>query len=189
MMTSDDRESGYDVAMFNLARRRFLRQTLFGSVILSTASFLPVRVSAAAAADGPVGDLRFFSADEFRILQAAADRIVGATPQDGPTATEVNAALRADEFLAGADPEIQEQFHLLLTVLNHPFFTFLFDFRLSAFVNMSPDDQDTYLEDWMTSPLAFRRQAFVGLKRLCMSMYYTDARSWKAIGYDGLFSL
>ena len=134
-------------------------------------------------------DLRFFSGDEFRILHAAALRIVGAASDDGPTGAELDVARRADRFLAGADPEIQEQFHLLLTLLNHQFFTFLFDFRFSSFVNMSPEDQDTYLEDWMMSPLPFRRQAFVGLKRLCMSMYYTDPRSWDAIGYDGVFSM
>jgi hypothetical protein len=143
----------------------------------------------AGTADDATPEMQYFSPDEFRILQAAGERIVGATADDGPTATEVNVALRADRFLAGADPEIQEQFHLLMTVINHPIFTFLFDFRLSAFVNMSKEDQDTWLEDWMTSHLAFRRQAFVGLKRLCMSMYYTDARSWKAIGYDGIFSM
>jgi hypothetical protein len=174
---------------FRPGRRRFLRQTLFGSALLSTASVLPPALFAGPRSDGSREDLRFLSGEEYLILQSAADRIVGATHDDGPAASEIDVAFRADRFLAGADPEIQEQFHLLLTVLNHPVFTFLFDFRFSAFVNMSGDDQDTYLEDWMTSPLAFRRQAFVGLKRLCMSMYYTDPRSWKAIGYDGVFSL
>jgi hypothetical protein len=181
--------TGRDSASFRSDRRTFLRQTLFGSVVLSTASYLPSRLLSATGTEHDVQDLRFFSAEEFRILETAADRIVGATADDGPTAGEINVALRADRYLAGADPEIQEQFHLLMTVLNHPLFTFLFDFRLSAFVNMSKEDQDTWLEDWMTSPLGFRRQAFVGLKRLCMSMYYTDARSWKAIGYDGIFAL
>ncbi|MEW6510632.1 MAG: gluconate 2-dehydrogenase subunit 3 family protein [Bacteroidota bacterium] len=171
------------------SRRRFLRRTLVGSAVLSTASLLPSHGSTMTGGGGNPLDLKFFSTDEYHILRAAAERIVGAHAEDGPTATEINVALRADRFLAAADPEIQEQFHLLLTVMNHPFFTFLFDFRLSAFVNMPAEDQDTYLEDWMTSPLGFRRQAFVGLKRLCMSMYYTDPRSWPGIGYDGVFSL
>jgi len=179
----------WDHHPFRPDRRRFLRQTLFGSAALSTASLLPSGAVAALAADTPPLNLLFFSGGEFRILQAAADRIIGVTAGDGPTATEIDVARRADRFLATADPEIQEQFHLLLTVLNHPFFTFLFDFRFSAFVNMSTADQDSYLDDWMTSPLAFRRQAFVGLKRLCMSMYYTDSRSWKGIGYDGIFAM
>jgi hypothetical protein len=180
----------FSLATFHPDRRRFLRQTLLGSLTLSTASLFPASAKGAGTtADGADAGLRFFSTDEFLVMQTAADRIVGATADDGPSASEINAALRADRFLAGAEPEIQEQFHLLMKVINHPFFTFLFDFRLSSFVRMSKEDQDTWLEDWMTSPLAFRRQAFVGLKRLCMSMYYTEAHSWKAIGYDGLFSL
>lgn len=172
---------------FRPGRRAFLRQTLFGSLALSAASIFP---APALAGDGDAPpELLFFSPAEYQVLRSAADRIVGAGPGDGPTAGEINVGLRADRFLAGADPEIQEQFHLLMTILNNPIFAFLFDFRLSSFISMSDEDKDTYLEDWMTSPLAFRRQAFIGLKRLCMSMYYTDPRSWKAIGYDGVFSM
>jgi hypothetical protein len=172
---------------FRPDRRRFLRRTLLGSFTLSAATLLPARGIAFDA--GIPADLRFFSPAEYVIIRGAAARIVGAGVNDDPESRDIDPALRADRFLSGADPEIQEQFHLLLTVLNNPFFTFLFDFRLSSFVNMSDEDKDTYLEDWMSSPLAFRRQAFVGLKRLCMSMYYTDPRSWKGIGYDGVFSM
>jgi hypothetical protein len=48
---------------------------------------------------------------------------------------------------------------------------------------MSTESQDDYLEGWMTSRLGFRRTGFQALKRLCMSMYYTDPASFSAIGY------
>jgi hypothetical protein len=52
---------------------------------------------------------------------------------------------------------------------------------------MSPADKDSYIEDWMTSNLGFRRTGFQALKRVSMSMFYTDSRSWKEIGYEGMF--
>ena len=134
----------------------------------------------------PAG-LVFFSGEEYQIVQAIARRIIGPDSSigDGPDHTDV--AHRADRFLAGADPEVQEQFHQLLIVFNSPPFPFLFDFRLSSFLVMSPEDQNAYLEDWMTSTLGFRRTAFQALKRLCASMYYTDARTWGEIEYEGMF--
>jgi len=132
-------------------------------------------------------DLVFFSDQEYQIVQAIARRVIGTESTTDPGPANVDVALRADRFLAGADPEIQEQFHQLLVVFNGPLFTFLFDFRFSSFLEMSPEHQDTYLEDWMTSSLAFRRTAFQALKRLCASMHYTDPRSWDEIAYTGMF--
>ncbi len=105
---------------------------------------------------------------------------------DAPLSSD-EIALRADQFLSSEPPEIQEQLHTLFTVFNAPLFTFLFDWRFSSFLNMSPEDKDSYIEDWMTSPLPFRRTAFQALKRLSLSMYYTDSRSWPGIQYDGMF--
>lgn len=118
-------------------------------------------------------------------MKAVADRIVGIDGKSGLSAEEVT--LRVDAYFNAADPEIQEQIHQLLTVFNAPFFTFLFDWRFSSFINMSPEDQDSYLEDWMTSVFAFRRTGFQALKRTCLSLYYTDSRSWPEIGYEGMF--
>ena len=63
----------------------------------------------------------------------------------------------------------------------------LLDFRMSSFLNMTLAVKDSYLHDWMTSSLGFRRTGFQALKRVSMSMFYTDSRTWKEIGYDGMF--
>ncbi len=119
-------------------------------------------------------------------MEAVADRIVGNLKDAAPTASQVGVALRADKFLSGADPEIQEQFHQLLMVFNAPAFTFLFDFRFFSFINMKTEDQDSYIDDWMTSVIGFRRTGFQALKRPSLSMFYTDPRSWKDIDFEGL---
>lgn len=129
----------------------------------------------------------FFSEQEYAIVQAVARRLIGSDARIGPEPDQTDVALRADGFLANAEADVQEQFHELLVVFNAPLFTFLFDFRLSSFLAMPPDQQDSYLHDWMTSTLAFRRTAFQALKRLCASMYYTDSATWKDIDYTGMF--
>lgn len=136
--------------------------------------------------DDVARQLRFFSPHEYLIMQAVADRIVGAPKSGAPSASDIGVALRADVFLSTADLEIQDQFHQLLTVFNAPLFTFLFDFRFSSFINMKSEDQDSYLEDWMTSIVGFRRTGFQALKRTSLSMFYTEPRSWKEIGFDGM---
>lgn len=162
------------------SRRMFLRQSFLGTLFLAFGRFgrsLP--------AVQATSSLLFFSDDEYRIMSAIAARMAGIDKTNPLSPSEV--ASRADSFLAAEPPEIQDQFHTLLYAFNAPLFAFLFDWRFSSFINMSPDDQDSYLEDWMTSNLAFRRTGFQGLKRLSLSMYYTDSRSWPEIHYEGMF--
>jgi hypothetical protein len=168
-----------------LSRRRFLRKSTAGFLILSAARLLPFGSVEATVRSGVPSTLKYFSAEEFVLIRALSGRITG-VPFDGG-AEQIDVALRADRFLAHADPDIQEEFHLLLTVMNSAILAFFLDFRLSSFVNMSVADQDAYLDDWMNSMFAFRRTAFQAIKRLSMSMYYTDGRSWPPIGYDGMF--
>ncbi len=170
----------------SISRRRFLKQSAFGAAALSVASVVPVSDLSFPLPPGVEDQLQFFSPKEFLIMKAVSNRVVGSSANGGPTPEDVGVALRADKFLAGADPEVQSQFHQLLTVFNAPFFTFLFDFRLSSFVNMNPQDQDSYLDDWMTSPIGFRRTGFQALKRTALSMFYTDEQTWNEIGFHGM---
>jgi hypothetical protein len=169
------------------SRRKFLKQTLSGAVVLAASNLLPADVMFADEPGDVPEDLAYFSAKEYLVFAAAAERLIGPAPSGGTSTTDVDVAGRADRFLAGADPEIQEQIHQLLSVFNAPLFTFLFDFRTSSFLNMSAPDRDSYLEDWMTSKFGFRRTGFQALKRISMSMFYTESRSWKEVGYEGMF--
>ena len=166
-------------------RRKFLKQTLFGTVALSLSRFIPFDVAKGAPAFA--GPLKFFSPIEFRVIEQVGERIVGTGSSRVPSATDVGVAMRADAFLSEESPENQEQFHQLLVVFNSALFAFLFEFRFSSFLDMSPEDQDSYLQSWMTSSLPFRRTAFQALKRLSLSMFYTDPHSWNEIGYTGMF--
>ena len=168
------------------SRRRFLKQSIGGYFALSVAGLFHVELTELFPSPDIDHGLLFFSPGEFTIMKSIADRMIGNLNDGAPDASLLHVASRADQFLSKADPEIQGQFHQLLIVFNAPLFTFLFDFRLSSFVKMRPEDQDSYLEDWMTSVLSFRRTGFQALKRVCLSMVYTEPESWKEIGFSGL---
>ncbi len=153
---------------------------------LSVAGLIPASASPTLLSPEIERQLQFFSAKEYLIMKSVSDRLIGTLNDVAPTPDQVGTTFRADKFLAGSDPEIQDQFHQLLTVFNAPIFTFLFDFRFSSFINMNPNDQDSYLEDWMTSYIGFRRTAFQALKRTSLSMFYTNEQSWKEIGFEGM---
>ncbi len=166
-------------------RRRFLKQTAFGVATLSLAGCLPG--GSASTEDLPpeaAGQLRFATPTEFLILQAAAEQLLDLPTTGGPM-TSAALAVRMDIYLAGADQEVQDQFHQLLGVFNSGIAAFLFDFRTTTFLGMSPADRASYLRDWMESPIGFRRTAFTALKRVAMSSYYSHPSGWTAIGYDG----
>jgi len=166
------------------SRRTFLKESLLGVAVLSAAKVHPRLLLSDGVPAEVATQLHYFSGHEYMIVRAIAGCMVGRVPAE--TEDPIDAALRADQFLSTADEEVQDQIHQLLTAFNGPFFTFLFDFRFSSFLRMKPQDQDSYLEDWMTSTLAFRRKGFQALKRLTLSMYYTDRRSWATIGYHGM---
>ena len=169
------------------SRRKFLKQTLLGAAVLSASKIVPSSFLTADGLPATPNDLVYFSPKEYLIMEAVSERLIGEPSAGQPAGKDVGVAARADVFLAVADEEVREQFHQLLSVFNAPFFTFLFDFRTSSFLGMSPVDKDSYLEDWMTSKFGFRRQGFQALKRVCLSMFYTEQRSWKEIGYEGMF--
>jgi hypothetical protein len=167
-------------------RRRFLRQTLFGAAALFVAPLLPTRLLRGQTTPDTGRKLLFFSKEEYLVVSAAAARLTGHPHGEQGSGQSVDAALRADTFLGTEDPEIQEQIHLLLTIFNSPIAAFIFDFKFSGFLTMDDAGQDGYLEGWMKSSLGFRRTGFQALKRLSMSMHYTDEHSWEEIGYHGM---
>jgi len=172
-----------------IGRRRFLKQTLFGAAALSIARLLPEGYVYAEVPKDIRGQLTFFSEQEYLIVSAASACLTSHTASETPPEKTIDVALRADRFLSDEQPEIQEQVHLLLTIFNSAIVAFFFHFKFSTFLKMDVEAQNSYLDGWMTSWFNFRRTGFQALKRLCMSMHYTDSRSWDEIRYHGMFML
>ena len=182
MIAFDDSPAGEPIG-----RRRFLKKTLFGVAALSAARLLPSACADAKIPQSVSGKLTWFSGQEYLVVSAVSARLTGHGASGSSPDKGIDVALRADRFLATEDPEIQEQIHFLLTLFNSAVVAAVLEFKFSSFLEMAPEAQDDYLEGWMTSGISFRRTAFQALKRLCMSMHYTDARSSEEIGYHGMF--
>jgi hypothetical protein len=164
-------------------RRTFLKNCLSGVVALGVARLFPVSIARAFTGGRAGQSMLFFSEDEYVLMAALAKRIIGnnTLPTDE---SGIDVVQRADRFLAEEDPELQDQFHLLLTIFDSTIAAFIFNLKFSSFSLMDEQSQDQYIAGWMTSWFSFRRTGYQALKRLCMSMYYTDARSFTDIGFS-----
>jgi hypothetical protein len=163
-----------------MTRRRFLESSLSGTLLLGLGTFLPAGCQRYPPA--PVR-LRFLTSKEYRIMNAAAARLLagdGGVPV-GPDGVDV--AGYVDGFIADLAPDLRGQLRLLFRVFEHG--TYLFDLRRRRFTRLPPEEQDRYLEGWMQSTLGARRLVFRGLKALAAIGYYRDPRTWTTVGYEG----
>lgn len=123
--------------------------------------------------------LQLFTSREYKILKAAADRII---PQASER-YEMDLAQKIDSTLARVPKEIGQEFKLLLLVFEYgaPLLGFVF----KPFTRMSPEEKDRYLTGWERSRLAFKRMGFQAIKRTALAAFYGSNLSWSTIGYRG----
>jgi len=157
----------------SFGRREFLRRGV-GGVLLALGGALPGCSGGGNDAKGP------FTEDEREVLRAICDRLL---PGHGraPGAAEMGVAERLERLLdeLGATAD----FRRLLALFEWS--PWLFEAKPGRFTRLSEVDQDDVLRGWATSRLGFRRSGFVATKRLAMSLYYTQPKSWPAIGFPG----
>ncbi|MBN1881594.1 MAG: gluconate 2-dehydrogenase subunit 3 family protein [Deltaproteobacteria bacterium] len=171
--------SGDLVFQFNATRRTFLRGFALA------ASALAVGTGATGCAGYPEvpSGLKFLDEKGFAVMSAFADRIIPSGGSYEIGAAETRVVEFFDEFAATDYPEAQKDFKSVITLLEHgPLFM---QFSAKRFTEMTPDEQDKYLEKWETSNSVLLRGAFVGIKKLCMMGFYTNELVWPHIGYDG----
>ncbi|MBI3769573.1 MAG: gluconate 2-dehydrogenase subunit 3 family protein [Deltaproteobacteria bacterium] len=165
-----------------LSRRGFLQAGLLTSGALLGAAVLAGCVRSIPDTEPP-GDAYpdVLSRRELAILAALADRVI--TPAAGtPTARDARVARRIDRELAFNDGSLAGDVRAALTLIEYgPFL----DFHLRPFTRLSPAEQDTFLHTCAESGWTLRRNAFGGLRFLCLFFYYTDDRTWRSIGYGG----
>ena len=122
------------------------------------------------------------TAKELAILMAFADRVI--TPGDAsPTPRDARVARRVDRELVFSDGRLASDVRAALALIEH---APILDFRLRRFTNLAPADQDAYLAQCAQSGWTLRRNAYSGLRFLCLFLYYTDDRTWRSIGYGGV---
>jgi hypothetical protein len=161
-------------------RRRFLKGSASGILLLSIGSLLP---GGCRSYPKPVVSLRFFNAREYVTLNMVAERLLGVPGGVGAGTNRVDVAAHVDALVAEWDAEAQGQLRTMLRVFEHG--TYLFDLRRKRFTQLSIPQKDRYMAGWMNSTLGARRIVFRALKALAASGFYQDAHSWPPIGYEG----
>jgi len=179
-------------------RRHFLKKTLGGAALLAAAGAVPLALRKTRLR--PVrGPLRFFSAAEYSIFAALAERVLARGPADvpqelvgvlrsrppAPAPAEVDVAGKADAFLAPLDAASAKDLKQLLALFDNALFSALTGGPPRPFTRMSPAEQDAHLERWATSRMAVRRTGFQALKRLSAAVYYGSPETYASVGYPG----
>src|SRR3954469_7983926 len=114
---------------------------------------------------------------ELAVLTSFADRVL--TPADGtPVARDARVARRIDRELVFSDGRLTGDVRAALALIEHgP----ILDLRFRRFTSLAPAEQDAYLDACARSSWSLRRNAFAGLRFLCLFLYYSDNRTWRSI--------
>jgi len=164
-----------------ITRRVFLSRSLRTLGALAALPLVVPGCSKAPTVPVPPG-LRVFTAGEFAILSAVADTLVprgGAFPIG---AADVHLAERIDLFLSTQDPDVVKGLRGALTILEYG--GGLLAGRLGRFSRMGPEGRAAVLSA-LPHRFGLARQIYIGLKQLCLFLFYCAHESWPAIGYDG----
>ncbi|MGH7856588.1 MAG: hypothetical protein ACREQY_04600, partial [Candidatus Binatia bacterium] len=150
-----------------IGRRGLLRSSVSGMALLGLGALLP---SSCRSYPEPPVHLRFFSRDEYAVVQAIARAILG-LEDDG----DVDVAAEVDSLIARMEPSVQRDIHWMLRIFEHG--THVFDLKGKRFTRLSREDQEKYLQGWMTSSMGARRIVFRALKLLSALGYYRLPRT------------
>ena len=179
-------------------RRGFLKKTLGGAALLAAAGAVPLALRKTQLR--PVrSPLRFFTAAEYSVFAAVAERVLARGPADvppelagvlrtrppAPAPAEVDVAGKADVFLAPLDAASAKDLKQLLALFDNALFSAVTGGPPRPFTRMSPDEQDAHVERWATSRMAVRRTGFQALKRLSAAVYYGSPETYASVGYPG----
>ncbi len=165
-------------------RRGFLKKGLIGGALLAlgggTALFLRGGKERALPADG----LLALSPREHAVVMALADRMIRPTGAY-PTIDAMQVGLNADRILTKVDDTALMEMKQLLNLFENALPNFLFGMRFAPFTQMTADEQDAVLREWMTSGLELRRTGYGALRGLVLAAYFVKPETWAAMGYPG----
>src|SRR6266481_3774229 len=135
------------------SRRSLLKKTLGGAALLAVAGAVPVALRKTRLRETG-RKLLFFTAAEYSIWVAVADRVLAGGA--GPSPSEVDVAGKADAFLAPLPESDRKDLKALLALFDNALFSFLTGGSPRPFTQMTADDQDAHLLAWRDSRLAIR---------------------------------
>jgi Gluconate 2-dehydrogenase subunit 3 len=120
------------------------------------------------------------------VLEHAARRITAADRRGDssiPSADDVDVVGFIDAWFARIDARFRRDMGRFLAYLEHA--APLASGFGSRFSRLDPAKQDEVLSSVEASQSELLRAGFEGIKSLVFMGYYRDARTWRAVGYDG----
>lgn len=159
----------------SFGRREFLRRGT-GALLLTLGGALP---GCSGRRDETIGAGPFSEAER-GVLRAICARLLP-SDEGAPGAAATDVAGRMERLLDQL--QATSDFRRLLALFEWS--PLLFEADPHRFTQLPPEDQDRVIRGWAASRLAFRRSGFVAIKRLAMSLYYTQPETWPAIGFPG----
>lgn len=166
------------VSLPELTRRVFLKRSFQAAGALVSLPWIAPACAPVEVADG----LRVLSAGDFRVLTAVADSVV---PRGGAFATgaaDVDVARRIDALLAPADPRLLRGLRAGLALVEYA--GGLLAGRPGRFSRLSAGDREAVLAA-LPHRFGLAREAYAGLRALCLFAFYSADESWPALGYEG----
>ncbi|UCD83764.1 MAG: gluconate 2-dehydrogenase subunit 3 family protein [Deltaproteobacteria bacterium] len=127
-------------------------------------------------------ELAVLNTREYKILSALTDRFIPRGGAFALGALDVGVAEAIDRMVSNLDRTMQTGLRMLLLLIEYS--TFIFTRRFKPFTRLSPENQDKYLEGWESSRFYLRRFPITFLKLMCMSIFYSDERVEKDVGYE-----
>ena len=162
-------------------RRQFLSYTLGTGAVLTTSLLsLSLQESKLIAPSQPLSVL---SSKEYSILYHIADVLIPANPPF-PAASHFDVAMQIDAVLAQTSIEQQEQFKLVLALIENPSLSTLLTFQPKPLTQSTPKERKDRIEYWRTGPHKLR-SAFKALNGMCNAAYYSSPTVEVLVGYDG----
>ncbi len=126
--------------------------------------------------------LMVLSPRQYKILSVFSDRLIPRGGAFSLGALDVGVAEDIDRMVSNLDQTIQ--MGLKMFILLFEYSTFFFTRKFKRFTRLSPEDQESYLKGWESSRFYLRRLPFFLLKLLCLSIFYSDERVGKDVGYE-----
>ncbi|MEL6347893.1 MAG: gluconate 2-dehydrogenase subunit 3 family protein [Myxococcota bacterium] len=164
-------------------RRRLLQLGLLGGGLLAIGG---VGIGLRPGADGPVpSDLQTLNAARFCTLRAFAQRINPGENAGFPSADEIGVAQKVDAHLATMHPADVEELRQALTLLENGLTGLLMIGSATPFSRATPSQQDALIERWRASRVVLLQSAYKALRSLCATTYFSDPRTFAAVGYPG----
>ena len=162
-------------------RRQFLSYTL-GTGAVVTTGLLSLSFQGSVLVSPPQS-LSTLTQREYSILYHIAEILIPATPPF-PSASQLNVAMQVDAVIAQTAPEQQDQFKLVLALVENPSLSTLLAFQTKPFTQSTNQQQTDRIERWRTGPNQLR-SAFKALNGMCNAAYYSSPKIEALIGYDG----